>query len=603
MPTEQDSSSSDQGPEKPPRDLCEACLTAFASDPEVCPRCDSQRPDDGWRRLRNFPDVWLGRTISERYRLLQRLGTGTFGSVYRAKRPHLPDNYAVKIIDLNDSQFGAQGPSLRDRVEREVRILSSISTPHLVSFHDVLELPGGSIAVVMDYVQGETLGQLLDRTGPLSVSRAVQFAIEIAAGLRAVHERGVVHRDLKPDNIMIQNMGGRREFVEIIDFGIARFEHETSETVGFIGTPRYTSPEQAQGTPSDRTSDIYNLGMLLFHMLVGQPPFNQQNATDLLAAHSRQQAPPLSQAADSRQIPPALDRLVGSMLCKDPDDRPAEIGHVLDILQPLRHRLEESEPSDSSEPRPGTGNHYSLGASHRTSDHQPVGSEPATDFADRPPSDVYQVTDPDSFYYRDDQNRIRRRHGSRPTDEVVADFSDEVTALTLTGDATLLVGREAGGICRLSPESGVISEIDAPDGGAVADLAESPGGHLLVVGFADGAVAYQRRDETPATWHTLPAGGPVGAVAAHQDGTCLAVGRHSRQTEIYILSRTTDDPVTQIHHRATPEHLEFSQDGYLLAVRFGDDSAKLYSALTGAHVGDAPQSVLQASSVFDETDG
>ena len=605
------------------RFLCERCTTTFHTKYDFCPRCMRPRPSEGWRPTRDFPDAWLGRRIG-RYRVEQRLGQGAAAAVYRASRPHLDDTYAFKVINLDLAEGSDQGPSLRERVEREVRILSSISSPHIVGFHDFLELRGGSVAVVMDYVPGKTLGHLLDGDDePFALERALQFAIEIASGLRDAHRHGVVHRDLKPDNVMVHDLGGRGEFVELIDFGVARFESEASRTVGFIGTPRYTSPEQARGESVDTSSDIYNLGMLLFHMCAGHPPYVQESVNDLLQAHSRQEAPHLSAASD-REIPPELDALVQQMMAKAPADRPAETTEVLERLRTVQSQIagdaSESDPArtqlgaDSAPESIAGDSTPGVGSVHRTDDYHPLSGDEEPRESDeetvRPPSDVFDVSDRGSILYRDEDNRLRVRHtmtAGRPReldDQILAEFSTPVTALAVDETGRALLGYRDGSLRDFDVDSGRVVGIEqGRDTGPVAAIACTPDGKRIVVGYQNGEVRFRDpKTRSDSGWQSLPGGDGVVSVGIHDDGSCIAISRRDATTEVFVPARSTRERCSLIDHDVRPEMVDFSPDGYLVAIQFPDGSAHLYSALTGHHVSQAPQQVLQPSGVFDAID-
>jgi len=599
--------------------LCDGCRTAFAADTETCPNCESVRPDDGWRLVRDYPDAWLGRTVGERYQLLQRLGEGTFGAVYRASRPHLDDTYAVKIIRLDNADLEADGPSLRDRVEREVQILSSISSPHIVNFHDYIELAGGAVGVIMDFVRGDTLRELLVEEDRLELSRTIQFAIETATGLREVHQRGVVHRDLKPDNVMVQSLGHRGEFIELIDFGVARFENEVRRTQGFVGTPRYTSPEQARGEDADRRSDIYNLGMLLFHMLTGQPPFTSDNVNELLQAHSSAEPPDMSDIAPDQEIPEPLESLVQSMLKKPGEERPDNMEVVLRVLKPIRKKLEEArrhpsnvgsdrEKYDSLPPSFSTDFDQDFGARHDTDDHHPIDEEDGeeeeqTEFSRRPPSDVYTVAEEGRIIYCDDENTIRIQvaKGDDVSESELVTLDESVTSVACENPDWVIIGQEHGAVAAFAVDTREVETImEDGDLGAVTSVATDESVDQIVAGFGSGAVRLGRPEAPESQWDAVGHGAPVVSVAMHHDGSCIAVSRENATTDVYLPGRSRKAPTTTVDHDEVPDSVDFSPDGYLVAVRHEDGTVRLFSALTGAHVSDSPRSVLQASSVFED---
>lgn len=602
----------------PFRFVCGNCGSAFDRHHDFCPNCSHPRPSEGWRNNRDVPDTWLGRIVGERYRLLQRMGKGTFGAVYRAKRRHLDDEYAVKIINLELAEID-NGPSLRERVEREAHILSSISSPHIVNVHDFLEVREQVLAVVMDFVRGKTLGQLLGDESQLELSRTIQFAIEIATGLREVHQRGVVHRDLKPENVMVQSLGRRREFIELIDFGVARFENEVRRTVGFIGTPRYTSPEQARGEDADNRSDIYTLGMLIYHMVVGEPPYTSNNVNELLAAHCQQEVPTMTSSAPDRTIPEVLESLVQSMMAKAPADRPDDMDVVLRALRPLRKKIEESkrhssslgagrEKRDSLPPSFDTNLGHGFGATHETSEYQrpPESEDDGEDnpFADRPPSDIYAVAGSDRIVYCDDHNDIRVQisNDEETYEKTLMSVSKDISAIACESADGIVVGHADGSIALANVQNATIETLfQNRNAGAVTSVATNPSTTRIVGGYEDGNVWYGGPETPPSKWSALETAAPVLSVAVHHDGSCIAVAREDATTDVYIPSRSRQSPTTVVEHDELPESIDFSPDGYLVAVRYSDGNVRLFSALTGAHVSDSPRSVLQASSIFESS--
>lgn len=597
------SESSDWGARLPK--MCDRCLTAFETGGDRCPGCGRERPEEGWKSTRHFPDTWLGRLVDGRYELRQRLGRGTSSSVYRAEPPHVDTTYAVKVIDLRKDGEGG-GPSLGQRVEREVRILSSLSTPHVVDFHDFVEVHEGIVAVVMDHVDGRTLRDILHDDGALELGRSLELAVDVATGLRGAHRGGVVHRDLKPDNIMLREVSGAGEIAQVLDFGIARIDQEVSETVGFIGTPRYASPEQVHGEDIDPRSDIYNLGMVLYHMVAGRPPFTQSSVNELLAAQSREKPPPLAEVAAENDLPAALESLVASMLAKEPGERPGGVDEVIDGLHEIESVV-ESEASDRSDASPAF-------EPPETSPDHPIEETPSTgnfgtvetgsvgdDFStrDRPPSDVFDVVDEERLVFRDDDNQLRLRDRSVERDDVLVTPSYPVTALSADGER-IVVGQEDGSVMVVDETNGNLRQLHGEsDAGEVSAVGQSGDGSRFIAGYASGAVVYGGLDEA---WRALPEGPKVVSVAIHDDGACLAVARRNRDTEVFILPRESDGPTTLLEHDRVPESISFSPDGYLLAVDFLQGEVELFSAPTGRRIGTTSHSRLESSSVFDEAE-
>ena len=241
------------------------------------------------------------------------LGRGGMGVTYKAIDTHLRCPVALKIIS---AQF-IGNESARSRFVREARAAASVRHPNVASvFH--LGESGGNYFYVMEFVDGETLEALLHRRGRLEIDLALEIVTQVAAGLTAIHKQHLVHRDIKPSNIMLSWEEGRLENVKIIDLGLAKGVTEDTLSIAgsFVGTPVYASPEQFAGLGTDIRSDLYSLGVTLWEMLSGNPPF-QGSAADLMDQHQHT-APPLEKL---RNIPEPIIALLDVLLAKDPSQR------------------------------------------------------------------------------------------------------------------------------------------------------------------------------------------------------------------------------------------------------------------------------------------
>lgn len=255
----------------------------------------------------------LQRAIAGRYSLERELGRGGMGIVYLARDVALDRPVALKLLP---PALAAQ-PSLRERFLREARTAAKLSHPHIVPIFAVEEVPG-FVFFVMAYVEGETLGYRIRERGPLPASDVTRILREIAWALAYAHVQGVVHRDIKADNILLEAGSGR---ALVADFGIARRTEAAGVTaVGeVIGTAEYMSPEQAGGEVVDGRSDVYSLGVLAFHALSGRVPFEGPNLASVLAQHMTQAAPPMARAAHG--VPSRLAQAIDRCLRKSPGDR------------------------------------------------------------------------------------------------------------------------------------------------------------------------------------------------------------------------------------------------------------------------------------------
>src|ERR1700693_3595396 len=239
----------------------------------------------------------LGTLLGGRYRLDAQIGRGGMSTVYRAFDTVLERAVAIKLMHREIASDSDQ----LERFRREARSVARLSHPHVVTVIDAGEEPSpdghhaageaavGAPYIVLEYVEGETLKDLIRREGPLEILEAIAYAIEIARALGAAHERLIVHRDVKPQNVLIGVEGGAK----ITDFGIARTLTEEGLTVAgrVLGTTDYVSPEQALGQPVTGQSDLYSLGVVLYEMLTGQVPFTGPSPVAVAMRHVREQVP------------------------------------------------------------------------------------------------------------------------------------------------------------------------------------------------------------------------------------------------------------------------------------------------------------------------
>jgi serine/threonine-protein kinase len=271
--------------------------------------------------------VWsLRRQIFEarslgRYRLKKRLAAGGMGEVWLAYHPGLKRDVAVKILKTEEQE---RSSSALSRFEREVRATAELNHPNTVRVYDYGATEDGLWYYVMELLEGETLAQHVTRLGALPPARAVHVVGQAARAIAEAHDHGIVHRDVKPENLFLTALGGEHDFVKVIDFGIAKVSGTgwaTMTGTGWVlGTPAYISPEVAIGEPADARSDVYALGAVLYFLLCGRPPFEADNVAGLLFAHVNHHPPPPSTVL-GRSIPPDVEAVVLRALEKDPARR------------------------------------------------------------------------------------------------------------------------------------------------------------------------------------------------------------------------------------------------------------------------------------------
>ena len=304
--------------------------------------------------------------IAGRFRIEREIGTGGMGTVYLATHLGLERPVAVKIIKR---EF-ASDADVADRFLREARTMAKLHHPHAAMIFDAGSLPDGRHFIVMEFVEGETLSQLLAREGRFTPSRAVDIATQVCDVLEEAHRLGIIHRDLKPSNILLGKRG-----VCVLDFGVAKVLASSAESTAthastgsgqLIGTPRYMSPEQCLGQRVGARSDLYSLGVLLYEMLAGRPPFVDPLQSALLVKQATMPAPPLPRLR--QDIPRSLALAVHSLLAKRPEDRPRTAASAKALLerslvQPDR-TLPDIEPLSSmvAAASPGRGILFRVGA-------------------------------------------------------------------------------------------------------------------------------------------------------------------------------------------------------------------------------------------------
>jgi serine/threonine-protein kinase len=268
----------------------------------------------------------IGQVIDGRYQVTELLGAGGMGRVYRAEQVRLHRSVAIKVLHRSYSAT-AEG---QQRFEREALALARLDHPNCVAVQDFGRLSDGAMFLVMSYLNGSLLGDVLEEQ-QFTTGRALHVARHILAGLAHAHRAGIVHRDVKPDNVMLVHYEGDADFAKLFDFGIVKVAATASgpaaqklTAVGQrFGTPAYMAPEQALGRTVDARADLYALTVLLYEMLVGRRPFMAADEEGLLVMHAAKTAPSLAEGAGERSFPAPLEALVRRGLAKNPDERHA----------------------------------------------------------------------------------------------------------------------------------------------------------------------------------------------------------------------------------------------------------------------------------------
>ena len=259
-----------------------------------------------------------------KYDILQKIGAGAFADVYKASDTVLDRTVALKI----PAPFLLRDPGFVDSFQREARAAANLKHPNIVTIYDLGEIEG-VYYIAMEYLPGRTLGDLIKEEGALPLDRALDITEQVAEALDYSHAQGLVHRDVKPSNIIVNDEG----HATLTDFGLVKAMAEATLTSkgAIVGTPEYMSPEQAEGKPADRRSDIYSLGIVLYQMLTGKVPFSADSTPATLYAHVHTPLPPLRDSLPD--LPPSVEEIVRRLLAKTPEDRYQTAGAFADALR------------------------------------------------------------------------------------------------------------------------------------------------------------------------------------------------------------------------------------------------------------------------------
>lgn len=308
--------------------ICRVCQNSFADDLNVC-------PNDG-TDLHSATELKEGTVLRGKYEILSKLGEGGMGAVFKARHVHFGDIWALKVV----AERLLQEPGFLQRFRSEALIMRALNHPNDVRVQDYDETEDGRPFTVMEYVEGTRMDKLVPAGTQMEIPRAVSLVMQVCDGLGAAHKLGIIHRDVKPANIMVCKDPQGREVAKILDYGVAKVKeqgqlYQAAKTQAgvMIGTPAYMSPEQVKGVPSDQLDgrvDLYAAGILLYELLCGRGPFVEKKPVMMLMAHAG--TPPPDPKQFRKDLPPALSTAILKALEKDPTKRYANAEEMSNAL-------------------------------------------------------------------------------------------------------------------------------------------------------------------------------------------------------------------------------------------------------------------------------
>jgi serine/threonine-protein kinase len=284
--------------------------------------------------MQRVGDPLLGKVLADRFEMIERVGEGGMGTVYRARQVSVDRIVAIKVLNPEI----ANDPQWVPRFINEAKACSKLQHPNTVRLIDFGQTREGLLFMAMEFLDGMAIRTAIDRFGRMQPQRAMKIIGQCCQSLSEAHNLGIIHRDIKPDNIFLVTLGGQPDFVKILDFSVAKLKQASGSAMqtqaGVVfGTPNYMSPEQGRGLPLDARSDIYALGIVAYEMLMGRPPFTSQNPMEVLAMHVRTPVPPLV------GVPDNVAQVVMRSLAKDPAHRQQNVEQLNNECQAVIAQL------------------------------------------------------------------------------------------------------------------------------------------------------------------------------------------------------------------------------------------------------------------------
>jgi eukaryotic-like serine/threonine-protein kinase len=286
----------------------------------------------------DMEDPLIGKVVDNgEFQIVEKLGAGGMGAVYKARQPSMNRLVAIKVLHAKY----LSRDDLVSRFRREARSMSQLTHPNTAHVYKYGQLDDGSCYFVMDYLDGHTIAQEVRRNGPLDPDRAIYIMAQVCGALQEAHQAGIIHRDMKPENIFLTKQAGTADFPKVLDFGLAKVTEKQMGTRSIMhltqhgtifGTPEFMSPEQALGAPLDQRSDIYALGLILYEMLTGKLPFDVTGKREIMTAQVKTPPIPLSKRRPGKSFSPDLDAVIAKAIAKNPADRFQSAAHFCEAL-------------------------------------------------------------------------------------------------------------------------------------------------------------------------------------------------------------------------------------------------------------------------------
>jgi len=313
---------------------CPSCQTPVDAQQRFCPACGTAL---SVAEERAEEAAIVGKTLGGKYKVVRLLGEGGMGAVYEGEQPLGTAKRKVAIKTLHPHL--SRDPTIKARFEREVGTVAELEHPNTIQVYDFGASADGILYIVMEFLQGKSLAVILEKEGPMSPDRVERIMRQIGGSLEEAHGRGIVHRDLKPDNVVLVERAGKKDFVKVLDFGIAKRSHEVDSTERkltqqgmVLGTPPYMSPEQFAGRAIDGRSDIYSLGVMAYEMLTGRLPFQANTAWEWATQHMTQAPIPIESLAEGLRAPEAMRQAIHRALAKAPEERFESVAEFVDAF-------------------------------------------------------------------------------------------------------------------------------------------------------------------------------------------------------------------------------------------------------------------------------